>query len=233
MSHVFGVNGPVAFARGLWGGTGSWLGIIVCIIVLICQSVHLGNLQRELSEIQKSKEDNGLEVSDKNRPFVQCPRQKREVLGRRNRRHNALAVYLYSDSHIFYTDLSVSESNDITGVSWKVSLHEGKAFELKGEKAKVKHSGIYYIYSQVLYTDTTFTMGQLVTRQAEGDTGMGDTLLRCMQSMPPDKNVSYNTCYSAGVFRLQKGDVISIIIPRHNASVAPEGYSTFLGLVKI
>lgn len=67
MSHVMTVNVVPGLARGLWGGTGSWLGVLLCLIALVYQSIHLGNLQRELSMFQKTKEQSRVEVS------AQCP----------------------------------------------------------------------------------------------------------------------------------------------------------------
>ncbi|XP_053320471.1 tumor necrosis factor ligand superfamily member 13 [Spea bombifrons] len=233
MCRVPTVSGSVGLAQGFWGGTGSWLGVIVCLVALICQSIHLGDLRRELSLIQKNKEDRA-QVRRHHNPddesFNLWPKEKRDLAGRRRRRHNGKHALL----HLVPASFSSPDAfQDVTYISWKVSLHEGKAFELQRESVRVKHSGVYYIYSQGLYTDITFTMGQLVTRRAEGESGMGDILLRCVQSMPQDKLQAYNTCYSAGVFRLQKGDVISLVVPRYNASVDANGYSTFFGLVKL
>ncbi|KAM8972618.1 tumor necrosis factor ligand superfamily member 13 [Pelodytes ibericus] len=222
MSPVLGL------ARGLWGGTGSWLGVIICLIALICQSIHLGNLQRELSLIQQTKEVKRYHKGGEE-TLTLCPREKRDLPGKRKRRHHGGRSVLYLVPVAFSSD----ESKDVTYVSWNASLQEGKAFELQTETVRVKQSGIYHIYSQVLYTDITFAMGQLVTRRAEGNSGMGEILLRCMQSMPNDKELAYNTCYTAGVFRLKKGDMISLLIPRHQANVDAKGYSTFLGLVKL
>ncbi|XP_063305778.1 tumor necrosis factor ligand superfamily member 13 isoform X2 [Pelobates fuscus] len=195
MSHVLAVNGPVKMARGLWGGTGSWLGVIFCLIVLVCQSFHLSNLRRELSEIQKRKEDIRVEVRrHSNIEERSCPRQKRDLPGKRKKRHNGKQVLL----HLVPVTFSSNELTEFTGVSWKAALHRGKAFELKNENVKIKFAGFYYIYSQVLYTDIRFVMGQLVTRRADSDPGIGEILLRCLQSMPSNKTLAYNTCYSAG-----------------------------------
>ncbi|CAH2272661.1 tumor necrosis factor ligand superfamily member 13 [Pelobates cultripes] len=76
-------------------------------------------------------------------------------------------------------------------------------------------------------------MGQLVTRRADSDPGIGEILLRCLQSMPSNKTLAYNTCYSAGVFQLEKEDIISLYIPRYNANVDHNGSSTFLGMVRL
>ncbi|MEE6525501.1 hypothetical protein FKM82_025558 [Ascaphus truei] len=110
--------------------------------------------------------------------------------------------------HVIPESLSSDESRDATEVSWKVSL-------------------------QVLYEDTTFTMGHVVTRGAGGDAGDGELLFRCVKSMPRTESLAYNTCYSAGVFRLRKGDTISLVIPRFNVSLDARGHATFLGLIRL
>uniref|UniRef100_F7E843 THD domain-containing protein n=1 Tax=Xenopus tropicalis TaxID=8364 RepID=F7E843_XENTR len=216
MSHMV-ICGSVSLARGLWGGTGAWLGVLICLIALMCQSIHIGNLQVELSLMRKSQEEPRPEVkkhhNTKEEGLAICLRQKRDLTGaRRPRHHDAL---------------------DATLVSWKVSMKEGRAFQVQGVNVTVRNSGIYSVYSQVLYNDSRFTMGHLITRKLEGLSGGEKVLLRCVQSMPPNESMAYNTCYSAGVFQLQKGDSISLVIPRSNANLDARGEATFLGLVRL
>ncbi|KAM4677277.1 tumor necrosis factor ligand superfamily member 13 isoform 3-T4 [Discoglossus pictus] len=213
MSHVVRGSWSHGLARGLWGGTGAWLGVILCLIALLYQSFHIGNLQKELYQIQRSKEEPRAQVREhqhaEESSLQMCPRGRREL----PRRHKGL--------------------QDLTEISWKVSLEVGNSIDVQETVVKVKDSGIYFIYSQVLYKDTTFTMGQLVTRVAGSDSGQGEVLLRCVQSMPDNQTLAYNTCYSAGVFMLQKGDVIQLTIPRFNAIFDARGPATFMGLVKL
>ncbi|XP_075062520.1 tumor necrosis factor ligand superfamily member 13 isoform X2 [Mixophyes fleayi] len=212
MSHLPASRVLPDLARSLWGGTGAWLGVILCLIALVQQSIHLGNLQRELSLLQKSKEDSRAEV----RQLCETPaypRQKRDLPGTRDHRH------------------SVAE--DFTEISWKVSLQRGKSLQVQGTSVRVKHSGIYSIYSQVFYRDNTFTMGHIVLSRTDGDPGGSKVLLRCVQSMPRNESLAYNTCYTSGVFSLHKGSTITLIIPRMNASLDSSGQGTFLGFVRL
>ncbi|XP_075433816.1 tumor necrosis factor ligand superfamily member 13 isoform X3 [Ascaphus truei] len=210
-------SGSWHLAQGLWGGTGAWLGVIGCLIALLGQSIHLGNLQRELSLMQQRKDEPRLEVkkyrSAGEDVLTLWPRERRDLEAGRNQKHK--------------------ESRDATEVSWKVSLQVGDSLEVRGASVRVKDSGIYSIYSQVLYEDTTFTMGHVVTRGAGGDAGDGELLFRCVKSMPRTESLAYNTCYSAGVFRLRKGDTISLVIPRFNVSLDARGHATFLGLIRL
>ncbi|XP_053572105.1 tumor necrosis factor ligand superfamily member 13 [Bombina bombina] len=233
MSHMVRGCWSFGLARGLWDGTGAWLGVIVCLIALLCQSILLGNLQKELSLVQKQNEESRVEVRE-HRDSEQhssslCSRQKRDLASNRTQRHKGKRCVIHLVPESFSSDVS----RDITLIFWKVSLRVGKSLSVQAASVRVKDSGIYYIYSQVLYHDNTFTMGQSVTRRAEEDTDKKDILLRCVQSMPSDEEIAYNTCYSAGVFQLQKGDIIQLSIPRHNASLDRCGQATFLGLVRL
>uniref|UniRef100_A0A8C0GT84 TNF superfamily member 13 n=1 Tax=Chelonoidis abingdonii TaxID=106734 RepID=A0A8C0GT84_CHEAB len=84
---------------------------------------------------------------------------------------------------------------------------------------------------QVLFHDPTFTMGQVLWRASAG--GPGQILLRCVQSMPRELEQAYNSCYSGGVFQLQRGDQLSLRVPRANASLDLSPHGTFLGLVRL
>ncbi|KAM4677276.1 tumor necrosis factor ligand superfamily member 13 isoform 2-T3 [Discoglossus pictus] len=229
MSHVVRGSWSHGLARGLWGGTGAWLGVILCLIALLYQSFHIGNLQKELYQIQRSKEEPRAQVREhqhaEESSLQMCPRGRREL----PRRHKGKRCFLHLVPEAFSSD----GLQDLTEISWKVSLEVGNSIDVQETVVKVKDSGIYFIYSQVLYKDTTFTMGQLVTRVAGSDSGQGEVLLRCVQSMPDNQTLAYNTCYSAGVFMLQKGDVIQLTIPRFNAIFDARGPATFMGLVKL
>ncbi|KAF7236746.1 Tumor necrosis factor ligand superfamily member 13 [Varanus komodoensis] len=119
----------------------------------------------------------------------------------------------------------------ITEVWWKPFLQQGRALELSGRDVLVKHTGLYLVYSQVLFHDPTFTMGQVLQRLAPGRPNQ--VLFRCIQSMPADPERAYNSCYSGGVFHLQHGDRLNLYIPRCNASFDFSAHGTFLGLLRL
>nr|XP_036882829.1 tumor necrosis factor ligand superfamily member 13 isoform X5 [Manis javanica] len=79
---------------------------------------------------------------------------------------------------------------------------------------------------KVLFHDVTFTMGQVVSREGQG---RQETLFRCIRSMPSNPDWAYNSCYSAGVFHLHQGDILSVIIPRARAKLSLSPHGTFLG----
>uniref|UniRef100_A0A8C3XM70 THD domain-containing protein n=1 Tax=Chelydra serpentina TaxID=8475 RepID=A0A8C3XM70_CHESE len=105
--------------------------------------------------------------------------------------------------------ISPADEGDMTEIWWQPFLQQGR----------------------VLFHDPTFTMGQVLWRASPG--GPGQILLRCVQSMPREPEQAYNSCYSGGVFQLQRGDQLSLRVPRANASLDLSPHGTFLGLVRL
>uniref|UniRef100_A0A670J0P5 TNF superfamily member 12 n=1 Tax=Podarcis muralis TaxID=64176 RepID=A0A670J0P5_PODMU len=118
-----------------------------------------------------------------------------------------------------------------TEIWWEPFLQQGRALELSGRDVVVRHMGLYFVYSQVLFRDPTFTMGQVLWRKAHGKPGQ--ILFRCVQSMPPNPEKAFNSCYSGGVFHLQPGDRLNLRIPRFNASFDLTAHGTFLGFLRL
>ncbi|XP_049992827.1 tumor necrosis factor ligand superfamily member 13B isoform X1 [Alexandromys fortis] len=121
-----------------------------------------------------------------------------------------------------------------TFVPWLLSFKRGSALEERENKIVVKQTGYFFIYSQVLYTDTIFAMGHLIQRKKVhvfGDELSLVTLFRCIQNMP--RTLPNNSCYSAGIARLEEGDEIQLAIPRENAQISRDGDGTFFGALKL
>ncbi|XP_077171461.1 tumor necrosis factor ligand superfamily member 12 [Paroedura picta] len=133
--------------------------------------------------------------------------------------------------HLVPVRQSSSGDGDTTEIWWATFLHQGRALELSGQDVIVKHTGLYFVYSQVLFHDHTFTMGQELRRL--GPEGQAETLFRCIQSMPAKLELAYNSCYSGGIFHLQKGDRVNLRVPRFNASLILSPHGTFLGLLRL
>ncbi|XP_051025449.1 tumor necrosis factor ligand superfamily member 13B-like [Acomys russatus] len=126
------------------------------------------------------------------------------------------------------------ETGSYTFVPWLLSFKRGNALEEKENKIVVKQTGYFFIYSQVLYTDTIFAMGHLIQRKKVhvfGDELSLVTLFRCIQNMP--RTLPNNSCYSAGIARLEEGDEIQLAIPRENAQISRDGDGTFFGALKL
>ncbi|KAH0517352.1 Tumor necrosis factor ligand superfamily member 13B [Microtus ochrogaster] len=126
------------------------------------------------------------------------------------------------------------EQGSYTFVPWLLSFKRGSALEERENKIVVKQTGYFFIYSQVLYTDTIFAMGHLIQRKKVhvfGDELSLVTLFRCIQNMP--RTLPNNSCYSAGIARLEEGDEIQLAIPRENAQISRDGDGTFFGALKL
>ncbi|XP_014858506.1 PREDICTED: tumor necrosis factor ligand superfamily member 13B isoform X1 [Poecilia mexicana] len=125
-------------------------------------------------------------------------------------------------------------SGPYIGIPWQTGLRRGSSLATVGDCIVVNEPGFYFVYSQVYYMDSTFTMGHVVIRWKSNVVGNEDEdvhLFRCIQSMNPD--YSYNTCYTGGIVKLEKEDKLELLIPRSMANISLEGDSTFLGAFKL
>lgn len=132
------------------------------------------------------------------------------------------------------SDTPTIRKGTYTFVPWLLSFKRGNALEEKENKIVVRQTGYFFIYSQVLYTDPIFAMGHVIQRKkihVFGDELSLVTLFRCIQNMP--KTLPNNSCYSAGIAKLEEGDEIQLAIPRENAQISRNGDDTFFGALKL
>uniref|UniRef100_A0A8C3YFN3 TNF superfamily member 13b n=1 Tax=Catagonus wagneri TaxID=51154 RepID=A0A8C3YFN3_9CETA len=132
------------------------------------------------------------------------------------------------------SDMPTIRKGAYTFVPWLLSFKRGKALEEKENKIVVKETGYFFIYGQVLYTDNTFAMGHLIQRKKVhvfGDELSLVTLFRCIQNMP--ETLPNNSCYSAGIAKLEEGDELQLAIPREDAKISRDGDGTFFGALKL
>ncbi|XP_064827777.1 tumor necrosis factor ligand superfamily member 13 isoform X1 [Oncorhynchus masou masou] len=123
------------------------------------------------------------------------------------------------------------DEDDYTLVEWALGLSRlGEGLQVFGEKVNVVTEGTYFIYSQVLYKDTTWTMGHVIKKRLHG---IETILMKCIQSMPSNITVAQNTCYTAGVHYLEPGSTLELSIPRKSAGLVLKPHSTFLGMFRI
>uniref|UniRef100_A0A674K669 TNF superfamily member 13 n=1 Tax=Terrapene triunguis TaxID=2587831 RepID=A0A674K669_9SAUR len=151
--------------------------------------------------------------------------------GRETGESLSLSFHLTPRETLGSPPITPTDEGDMTEIWWQPFLQQGPALEVSGPDVAVKQTGLYLVYSQVLFHDPTFTMGQVLWRASAG--GPGQILLRCVQSMPREPEQAYNSCYSGGVFQLQRGDQLSLRVPRANASLDLSPHGTFLGLVRL
>ncbi|XP_040857059.1 tumor necrosis factor ligand superfamily member 13-like isoform X4 [Ochotona curzoniae] len=205
-------GGPVrepALSVALWLSWGAALGALACAMALLVQQTELQSLRREVSRLQRG---GGPSQKADEYPWQRPWEQKRSVL------------------HLVPINITSKEDSDVTEVMWQPALQRGRGLEAQGYVVRVWDSGFYLLYSQVLFHDVTFTMGQVVSREGQG---RQETLFRCVCSMPSDPDRAYNSCYSAGVFHLHQGDTLSVTIPRARAKFSLSPHGTFLGFVKL
>ncbi|XP_016059355.1 PREDICTED: tumor necrosis factor ligand superfamily member 13B [Miniopterus natalensis] len=132
------------------------------------------------------------------------------------------------------SDMPTIRKGDYTYVPWLLSFKRGRALEERENKILVKETGYFFIYGQVLYTDSTFAMGHLILRKKVhvfGDEMSLVTLFRCIQNMP--ETLPNNSCYSAGIAKLEEGDELQLAIPRGDAKISQDGDATFFGALKL
>ncbi|XP_051023452.1 tumor necrosis factor ligand superfamily member 13 isoform X2 [Acomys russatus] len=218
--NMGGSSREPALSVALWLSWGAILGAVTCAAALLIQQAELQSLRKEVSRLQQS---GGPSQRWRDSPWPSLRAQSPDVLeawedGEKSRRRRAALTQNHK------------MDSDVTEVMWQPALRHGRALEARGYLVRVWNAGIYLLYSQVLFHDVTFTMGQVVSRESQG---RQETLFRCIQSMPSDPDRAYNSCYSAGVFHLHQGDIITVKIPRANAKLSLSPHGTFLGFVKL
>ncbi|XP_011849965.1 PREDICTED: tumor necrosis factor ligand superfamily member 13 isoform X7 [Mandrillus leucophaeus] len=197
-----------ALSVALWLSWGAALGAVACAMALLTQQTELQSLRREVSRLQRT---GGPSQKAEGYPWQSLPEQ-----------HSVL--------HLVPINATSKDDSDVTEVMWQPALRRGRGLQAQGYGVRIRDAGVYLLYSQVLFQDVTFTMGQVVSREGQGKQ---ETLFRCIRSMPSHPDRAYNSCYSAGVFHLHQGDILSVIIPRARAKLNLSPHGTFLGFVKL
>ncbi|KAJ7344515.1 hypothetical protein JRQ81_000465 [Phrynocephalus forsythii] len=128
----------------------------------------------------------------------------------------------------------IQQNDDSSIIPWLLSFKRGTALEEQGNKILVREAGYFFIYGQVLYTDDMFVMGHFIQRKKAhvvGDDLRLVTLFRCIQNMPHTN--PNNSCYTAGIAKLEEGDEIQLTIPRREANIVLNGDATFFGAIRL
>ncbi|KAI5759095.1 TNFSF13 [Gulo gulo luscus] len=235
------MGGPArepALSVALWLSWGAALGAVACAVALLTQQTELQSLRREVARLQRA---GGPSEKEEGHPWLSLREQSPNALeawenGERSRRKRAVLTHKHKQKkkhsvlHLVPINITSKEDSDVTEVMWQPALKRGRGLEAQGYVVRVWDAGVYLLYSQVLFHDVTFTMGQVVSREGQG---RQETLFRCVRSMPSNPDWAYNSCYSAGVFHLHQGDALSVTIPRGRAKLSLSPHGTFLGLVKL
>ncbi|XP_044529169.1 tumor necrosis factor ligand superfamily member 13 isoform X1 [Gracilinanus agilis] len=235
------IGGPrqdPALSFSLWLSWGTALGVAACVVALLTQQAELQALRGEVAQL---KGNGGSHQKGHRQPLLIPQKQqdtdelealKHEEISRRKRaviiqehRHKSETSWGRNKDHGDWPPiLSTSrEDSDVTEIMWEPALRHGGGLEPQGHVVGVRETGMYLLYSQVLFHDVTFTMGQVVYREGQGR----EILSRCVCSMPSELHQAYNSCYTAGVFQLYQGDILNLIVPRAGAKLdlTPHGFA--------
>ncbi|XP_058630446.1 tumor necrosis factor ligand superfamily member 13 isoform X1 [Onychostoma macrolepis] len=136
-----------------------------------------------------------------------------------------------TEQHTFLHLVPVSSQSyndhDTTVLSWAVGQSRGEGLQLSADTVTVETEGTYFIYSQVLYKDTTWVMGHVITKSHKG---AETKLMKCLKSMPSNVSQPLNTCYTAGIYFLESGSTLQLSVPRKSAELILTAHATFMGL---
>ncbi|XP_041112095.1 tumor necrosis factor ligand superfamily member 13B-like [Polyodon spathula] len=134
-------------------------------------------------------------------------------------------------------DAELIQKGDITIIPWAVSVEKGESLATADNKMIVQEDGYYMVYGQVLFLNPGIhdVMGYLIQRRRSSVAGTEQrytNLLLCLQEMPKER--STNSCYTAGVVKLDQGDELELVIPdRPNAQISMDADSTFFGVIQL
>ncbi|XP_046876798.1 tumor necrosis factor ligand superfamily member 13B-like isoform X4 [Hypomesus transpacificus] len=109
---------------------------------------------------------------------------------------------------------------------------QGAAISSEGNKILIQQNGFYMVYGQVLFLSPGAIMGHIVRSSGSQTSQKSFDLLRCLQEMPQTN--SANTCYTAGLVKLDQRDELELVIPdRPQAQVSMDADSTFFGIMQL
>ncbi|XP_029102936.1 tumor necrosis factor ligand superfamily member 13 isoform X1 [Scleropages formosus] len=198
-----------------------------CLGLLLVQWVRIEELRAELRELKVrggGQEDAGTRAGE------DVTRTRRDLPGHAPRKQRQLGHRRRTFLHLLPLSSHSDDEEDKTLLKWTVGQSQGEGLQVSGHTVTVTRGGLYFIYSQVLYEDTTFVMGHVIKKSLGNNK---TSLMKCMKSMADSIDLAMNTCYTAGVQNLESGSMLELSIPRKKAGVILQPHSTFLGIYKI
>ncbi|KAG1957863.1 tumor necrosis factor ligand superfamily member 13 isoform X1 [Pimephales promelas] len=156
-------------------------------------------------------------------------RDKRDVTEQRKQRKRR-QTERHTFLHLVPVSLQSYNDHDTTVLSWALGQSRGEGLQVSGDTVTVEAEGTYFIYSQVLYKDTTWLMGHVITKRLKG---AETKLMKCLKSMPSNVSQPLNTCYTAGIYFLESGSTLQLSVPRKSAELILTAHATFMGLFSI
>uniref|UniRef100_W5NBW1 Tumor necrosis factor ligand superfamily member 13B-like n=2 Tax=Lepisosteus oculatus TaxID=7918 RepID=W5NBW1_LEPOC len=122
-----------------------------------------------------------------------------------------------------------------TIIPWTVAVQRGGALSTTDNKIIVQQDSYYMVYGQVVFLNPGDIMGHLIRRRKSSISGTEQrftNLLLCIQDMPNKESI--NSCYTAGVVKLDQEDELELVIPdRPQTQVSMDADSTFFGIIQL
>ncbi|XP_062391555.1 tumor necrosis factor ligand superfamily member 13 isoform X1 [Sardina pilchardus] len=222
----------------------SLITVCICFSLLRLQSEQINELRNDLMALKMNVEKADIikrsaycsgvdakgqsasrgrrETSKRGRKQRQTQKRKRQCasVGRRT------FLHLRASSFVSY------DKDDYTAIQWTAAGSQGEGLEVSGETVTVATEGPYFIYSQVLYKGTTWSMGHVITKRPNGtEHSNGTNIMMCAKNMPDNSKIkALNSCYTAGIFFLESGTVLELYVPRKSAELDRRSHATFFGI---
>ncbi|KAJ8266198.1 hypothetical protein GJAV_G00127610 [Gymnothorax javanicus] len=208
-----------------------------CLTLLLAQVAEIHRMRAELRDLQMRVEGEKdawrcgalVPAQANDAPAMRDHSGVRTRRDRKQRRQRQLGKRRRSFLHLVPLSSHSYDEDDETLLKWTTGRSQGEGLKLSGETVTVSTEGLYFIYSQVLYADSTYVMGHVIKKRIEESE---TSLLKCIKSMP-NSTEALNTCYTAGVHYLESGSVVELSVPRKDAEISLLPHATFMGLYRL
>ncbi|XP_046582150.1 uncharacterized protein LOC124289601 isoform X3 [Haliotis rubra] len=114
-----------------------------------------------------------------------------------------------------------------------INAHVTEAAISRDSSLFVVESGVYLVYTSVLFNDTKFREGLLVTRNDVELFKCFDGVDYIDHSKERKQNFKFKTCSVSGIAYLSKGDNLRLVNLYPNTNIDVSKGSTFIGLVQL
>lgn len=118
------------------------------------------------------------------------------------------------------------DTKDWKASNWFEEYQMHHHFTLTDGKLRVHKGGLYFVYSQILFSDGNDYNGYYIMHNAQ-------IALQCTTNIPTMRNILHNSCYTGGIIRCNENDVLSIKIDGNNRYVKLLENMSYFGMFKV
>ncbi|XP_078621363.1 uncharacterized protein LOC144887834 [Branchiostoma floridae x Branchiostoma japonicum] len=183
------------------------------------------NVMPEDTDTKRVKRDEPLEDDTGKHPYVEEQHEEqRDVIG--------VHVEANSDEQSQdpeKKDYKIPKGDDIL-TKWRPLRDPGEGFHLEDGQLYVKRTGLYFIYSQILYIDDPNAVPGIEATNHSVVVDK-DVFLTCVHSMV--SNPPWDTCFTAGIMSLEAGSSIAISMKCDECYISLSSDATFFGAVML